>query len=67
MKLIIFDIDGTLTDSKAIDDACFVESFKEEFDLDIGELDWSKFMNVTDTSITTEILRDQSFFYSSIS
>ena len=59
MKLIIFDIDGTLTDSKAIDDACFVESFKEVFDLDIGELDWSKFKNVTDTSITTEILRDQ--------
>ncbi len=57
MKLIIFDIDGTLTDSKAIDDVCFVETFKEVFDIDIGELDWSKFKNVTDTSITTEILR----------
>jgi len=59
MKLIIFDIDGTLTDSKAIDDACFVETFKEVFDIDIGELDWSKFKNVTDTSITTEILKDK--------
>ncbi len=59
MKLIIFDIDGTLTDSKAIDDACFVETFKEVFDMDIGELNWSKFKNVTDTSITTEILSEK--------
>lgn len=56
MKFIIFDIDGTLTNTKGIDDHCFITSFKNVFDLDIRNEDWSKLKNVTDWGITEEII-----------
>lgn len=55
MKLIIFDIDGTLTDTKKVDDKCFVKAFKETFDIEITALDWSISKNVTDWGLTEEV------------
>jgi len=56
MKFLIFDIDGTLTDSKNVDDRCFVNAFLKVFNLDISNEDWSKLKNVTDWGITEEII-----------
>ena len=57
MKFIIFDIDGTLTNTKAIDDRCFICSFYNVFKVDISNEDWSKIKHVTDWGITDEIVR----------
>jgi hypothetical protein len=41
MHLVMFDIDGTLTETMKVDEECFVRSFKDAFGFaDIGT-DWS--------------------------
>lgn len=55
-KLVIFDIDGTLTNTKYIDDFCFVKTFRKLFNIDIEKLDWSTFTTITDTGLTKEVL-----------
>lgn len=55
-KLIIFDIDGTLTDTKKADDICFIYAFNQVFGIDISNLNWSEFTTVTDWGITRDVL-----------
>jgi len=57
MKLIIFDIDGTLTDTKKVDDKCFIKAFYHVFGIDIKNQNWEDLINVTDWGITEEIIR----------
>ncbi len=57
MKLILFDIDGTLCDSTSIDDKCFIEAFHEYFELDISDQNWEDIKHVTDWGITEEIVK----------
>ncbi len=59
MKLIIFDIDGTLTDTKAVDDKCFINAFEKTFQLDIHDQVWADLQNVTDWGITEEIINQR--------
>ncbi len=40
MKLVIFDIDGTLTDTVNVDDYCYGEALKEIIKIDISNLVW---------------------------
>lgn len=56
MRLTVFDIDGTLTDSTEIDNACFVAAFDEV--LGIGEIntDWGSYRYSTDSGIASDIL-----------
>lgn len=54
--LIIFDIDGTLTDTKAVDDYCFIEAFKATFNIDLEGIDWASLSNITDRGIAEEII-----------
>ncbi len=56
MNFIIFDIDGTLTNTKQVDDRCFIASFNEVFGIDISEQKWEDLINVTDWGITEEII-----------
>ncbi len=55
MKLIMFDVDGTLTDSNKVDAACFVVALKEAFNIDVADIDWSVFKYVSDEGLSTEI------------
>lgn len=55
-KLVIFDIDGTLTNTKYVDDFCFVKTFRKLFSIDLKELDWNDFTTVTDTGLTRDVL-----------
>jgi len=52
----IFDIDGTLTDTKKVEDKCFMKAFEKTFELDITSQKWSDLKNVTDWGITEEII-----------
>lgn len=50
-RLAIFDIDGTLTDTNAVDDECFLLAAADAFELDAGGLDWTGAPHVTDSTI----------------
>ena len=56
MKFVIFDIDGTLTDTKSVEDKCFKSAFQEVFDIDISLQNWADLKHVTDWGITEEII-----------
>jgi phosphoglycolate phosphatase-like HAD superfamily hydrolase len=50
-QLAIFDIDGTLTDTNAVDDECYARAVAEALDLDRHTVDWSDTPHVTDGAI----------------
>ena len=56
MTAIIFDIDGTLTNTTKVDDKCFIQAFQHIFGIDISNQNWSDLQNVTDWGITEEIV-----------
>ena len=55
MKLALFDIDGTLTETNQIDDQCFVKAFAESHQITDVETDWTKYNHVTDSGLVAEI------------
>ena len=55
MHLAIFDIDGTLTDSCAFDDALYTEAVQEVLDIRIDS-NWVQYRHVTDAGILNELL-----------
>lgn len=55
MKLMIFDIDGTLTNTQYIEDQCFKQAFLEVLGIDITKQEWHTLTHVTDWGITMEI------------
>ena len=59
MKLVVFDIDDTLTQTMDVDTECFLRTVDELLDLDTSTLTWSDFPNVTDTGIL-EVLYQKS-------
>jgi phosphoglycolate phosphatase-like HAD superfamily hydrolase len=50
-RLAIFDIDGTLTDTSAVDDECFTRAVGDVLGLDAGAHDWSSAPHVTDAGL----------------
>lgn len=54
-KLVIFDIDGTLTNSNTVDALCYVRSLKEEFGMEEIDESWETYKNVTDSGVLEEI------------
>ncbi|MFM9911399.1 MAG: HAD family hydrolase [Chitinophagaceae bacterium] len=57
MRLFIFDIDGTVTNTKAVDDHCFINSFERRYNVRLGKIDWAEFENVTDKGLYEELYR----------
>ena len=55
MRLVMFDIDGTLVDSSSFEDACYSKAVQEFIKHPI-DTDWSKYINVTDSGILDEII-----------
>ena len=55
MHLIIFDIDGTILDSVDEDDKCFIQTFADLYQLDLGAVAWNDFKHVTDAWMMTTI------------
>jgi phosphoglycolate phosphatase-like HAD superfamily hydrolase len=55
MHLVMFDIDGTLTETMKVDEECFVRAFKDVFGFADIDTDWSHYPHTTDSSIFHEI------------
>ena len=55
MRLVIFDVDGTLTDTVAIDERCFLRAFAELCGLASVDPDWSRYRDATDAGIFNEV------------
>jgi phosphoglycolate phosphatase-like HAD superfamily hydrolase len=50
-KLVVFDIDGTLTDTIGVDDECYREAIAAALDVAADTVDWSGAAHVTDAGI----------------
>lgn len=55
MKLIIFDIDGTLTETNSVDTLCFTEALSIFFDTTDFDTNWKNYRHVSDSGIVDEI------------
>src|ERR1700730_15708480 len=56
MNLVMFDIDGTLTQSDDVDSDCYAQAAADVLNLPQVDRDWSLYQNVTDSGIATEII-----------
>jgi phosphoglycolate phosphatase-like HAD superfamily hydrolase len=56
-RLAIFDIDGTLTRTSAVDDACYRRAVLEEWGIADVSTDWGSYAHSTDNAIASEIHR----------
>ena len=63
MRFVIFDIDGTLTNTKQVDDKCYVKAFESAFGFSIEDTNWEKLQNVTDWGITEELYQQHTGRY----
>jgi phosphoglycolate phosphatase-like HAD superfamily hydrolase len=55
MHLVMFDIDGTLTETMKVDEECFVRSFKDVFGFADIDTDWSHYPHTTDSGIFHDV------------
>ena len=51
MKLVMFDIDGTLTASNDLNDQAFVQTVQDIFGIMAVSQDWLAYTHVTDTCL----------------
>ncbi|MCA1566433.1 MAG: haloacid dehalogenase-like hydrolase [Acidobacteria bacterium] len=59
MKLAIFDIDGTLTNTNRVDDECFVKALAEAYAIAEIDTDWAAYPHTTDSGIIRHIFREK--------
>jgi hypothetical protein len=59
MKLIMFDIDGTLTRTDATDGDCFVQALRDVFCFTGISDDWSIYPHCTDSGILDALFRER--------
>ncbi|KTD62162.1 HAD family hydrolase [Legionella spiritensis] len=55
MKLIIFDIDGTLTYTNEVDSVCFAQAISEHLGINNLNTNWHEYKYSTDSGILSEI------------
>jgi phosphoglycolate phosphatase-like HAD superfamily hydrolase len=59
VKLAIFDIDGTLTNTNSVDDECFIKALAEAHAITEISTDWASYPHTTDSGITLQIFQDK--------
>jgi beta-phosphoglucomutase-like phosphatase (HAD superfamily) len=59
LKLAIFDIDGTLTNTNSVDDECFVKALAEAHAITEIDTDWATYPHTTDSGITLRIFQEK--------
>jgi len=59
MKLAIFDIDGTLTNTNSVDDECFVKALAETLSITEIDTDWATYPHTTDSGITLHVFQEK--------
>lgn len=55
MNLVVFDVDDTLTRTMAVDTRCFVQTVSDLLRVDLQDMSWDDFPDVTDTAILNVI------------
>ena len=55
MHLVMFDIDGTLTETMKVDEECFVRSFNDVFGFADINTDWSHYPCTTNSGIFHDV------------
>jgi phosphoglycolate phosphatase-like HAD superfamily hydrolase len=58
-KLVMFDIDGTLTKSSEIEGSAFIQALNDVFGFYGVSTDWERYTHVTDSSILDEIYQSR--------
>jgi phosphoglycolate phosphatase-like HAD superfamily hydrolase len=59
MNLAIFDVDGTLTESDAVDEVCFVQAFQDVLGISRINTNWLDYSFQTDSGLAREICRNR--------
>ena len=59
VKLAIFDIDGTLTNTNSVDNECFVKALSEAHAITEINTDWATYRHTTDSGITLQIFQER--------
>lgn len=59
VKLAIFDIDGTLTNTNSVDNECFVKALAETHAITEINTDWATYPHTTDSGITLQIFQEK--------
>src|SRR3989442_12080081 len=59
MNLAIFDIDGTLTETNAVDEICFVQAFADAHAITEINTNWMQYRCVTDSGIMFQIFHER--------
>jgi phosphoglycolate phosphatase-like HAD superfamily hydrolase len=61
MHLIMFDLDGTLVDSNAIDSQCYLQALVDVFGFDLDRIDrnWGNYPHITDAGILQTLCQTQ--------
>ena len=58
MKLAIFDIDGTLTNTNRVDDQCFVKALADAHAITQINTDWASYPHTTDSGIMAHVFQE---------
>src|SRR5262245_28654446 len=58
MNLVLFDTDGTLTESVAVDELCFVQAFRDVLGVEGISTHWLDYQFQTDSGLTLGICRN---------
>ena len=59
MRLAIFDIDGTLTETNSVDSFCFVQAMADAHSVVGMSTNWGAYTHTTDSFITQEVLHER--------
>ena len=57
MKLVIFDIDGTLTQTSQVDEICFTRAFAEAHGVEVISDHWIGCPHVSDSGVTQHLFQ----------
>ncbi len=56
MNLVMFDVDGTLTQTNSVDTECFVTALREVLHIEGVDTNWANYRHVTDQACLEEIV-----------
>jgi|SRR5882672_875556 len=59
MKLVLFDLDGTLARTSVVDAECYARSLVDAVGLQDVDTDWSRYEDVTDEGILTQLFLER--------
>lgn len=59
MKLVMFDVDGTLTQTDQVDERCFVQTLREVFGFTNVDTDWTTYPHCSDSGILEALFQSR--------